>query len=136
MATKLDKATDRPSTVAPGDAPADTTDPNERASSVNPNTAAAAAAGFQTVNAAVPLPRRNAPRQAEGEPRTEVYEGERPDGTRVRVTRNIDTGETNVEEAGDGGTADARGAAAPDPDAEAKDVRAEADRRQAGRQGK
>ena len=34
--TTLDEDTTKPSTTAPGDGPADTTDPNERASSITP----------------------------------------------------------------------------------------------------
>lgn len=44
-----------PQTTSPGDAPADTYDPTERVSSVNPDKAAAAAAGHLNVNAVEPV---------------------------------------------------------------------------------
>lgn len=96
MATKTDKHIDRPSTVEPGDAPADTTDPSERVSSVSPDKAAAAAAGHQTVNAVVPLPKRETTSSSSRKDRIETYEATRPDGTTVKVTHNIDTGESKV----------------------------------------
>ncbi len=96
MATRTDKHIDKPSTVEPGDAPADTTDPTERVTSVSPDKAAAAAAGHQTVNAVVPLPPIEAPEADKAKPRTETYNAVRPDGTRVKVSRNLETGETST----------------------------------------
>lgn len=99
MATTLDSHLDAPSVTEPGDGPADTTDPTERASSATPDKGAAAAAGYGTVNAVVKLPDRKsrAPKRDESEDRIETYEVEGPDGEYVTVTRNIETGETKVE---------------------------------------
>lgn len=100
MATTLDSHLDAPSVTEPGDGPADTTDPTERASSATPDKGAAAAAGFGTVNAVVKLPdrKRRPNRDADkAEDRTETYEVEGPDGDMVTVTRNIETGETTVK---------------------------------------
>ena len=91
--TRLDKAVTTPSTTAPGDGPADTTDPTERASTVGGDKAAAAEAGHLTVNAAVPVDSPEAP-ASDSKPRTERYEAVRPDGTKVTVERNIETGES------------------------------------------
>ena len=94
--TRLSADVTKPQPTAPGDAPADTMDPKERAVSVRPDKAAAAAAGHQTVNAVVP-----------GEPivepvldgdREETYTVHKPDGTTVEVTHNYDTGVTEVVE--------------------------------------
>lgn len=92
--TRLDSDTTRPSTTAPGDAPADTTDPNERASSSEPDKGAAAAAGFGTVNAVVPLPEPEKVPEPDREDRVEEYDEVGPDGKVVHVRHNIDTGET------------------------------------------
>jgi hypothetical protein len=93
--TRLDEHTDAPSTTAPGDGPADTTDPDEMASSVSPDKAAAARAGHLTVNAVVPVARPTEERD-DSEDRFEEYDATRPDGTKVRVRRNLETGETEV----------------------------------------
>ena len=95
--TRLDTHTDAPSVVQPGDAPHDTTDPGERAVAVAPDTAAAARAGHQTVNAVVPMKVPAQPQRDTRNDRIETYEGTRPDGTTVKVTRNIETGETETE---------------------------------------
>lgn len=93
--TRLDSDTTKPSTTAPGDGPADTTDPTEQASTVGGDKQAAAEAGHLTVNAVVPVePQPTAAR--EGKDRVEKYKATRPDGTEVTVTHNIDTGETSV----------------------------------------
>jgi hypothetical protein len=93
-ATKLDNDTTKPSTTQPGDGPADTTDPNERAVSapINPGPEAFAAG---TVNAVVPAPVAERPAR-KGKDRTETYKATRPDGSEVTVTHNIETGETKV----------------------------------------
>lgn len=93
--TKLDKDTTKPSTTAPGDGPADTTDPSERASSVTPQPGAEALK-VGTVNAVQPLPQEEAPKRDSKKDRVEKYKATRPDGTEVTVTHNIDTGETSV----------------------------------------
>lgn len=95
--TRLDDHLDAPSTTAPGDGPADTTDPDERASSATPDKGTAAKAGHGTVNAVVPLPKR-ATKKTETKPRMETYTATRPDGTDVTVERNIETGASSVKE--------------------------------------
>jgi hypothetical protein len=99
-ATRLDEHNDAPSTVVPGDAPYDTTDPTERATTVGGDKRAAALAGHGTVNAAIPLPRHEGDTAggAEAEHRIERYPATRPDGTVVTVTHNLDTGESKVSE--------------------------------------
>lgn len=94
--TKLDDDVTKPSQVAPGDGPADTMDPEERATSVTPNPGREAMLAG-TVNAVKPLPKRAAPRRDEGKDRTETYKATRPDGSEVTVTRNLETGETSVK---------------------------------------
>ncbi|MHC6592421.1 hypothetical protein [Arthrobacter sp. C152] len=90
--TTLDSDVTKPSVTAPGDGPADTTDPKERATTVTPQPGEEALK-VGTVNAVLPLPpvEETAP---EGEARTEEYEVEGPDGKPVRVVRNIETGES------------------------------------------
>lgn len=95
--TKLDKDNTKPSTTAPGDGPADTTDPTERASSVTPQPGPEALK-VGTVNAVQPIP---SDVKAETEPakkdqRVETYKSVRPDGSEVTVKHNLDTGETTV----------------------------------------
>jgi len=90
--TTLDSDTTKPSVTAPGDGPADTTDPTERASTVTPNPGAEALK-VGTVNAVKPLPKVEAPAPS-GEARTEEYDVVAPDGETVRVVRNIETGES------------------------------------------
>lgn len=94
--TRLNEETDKPSTTAPGDGPADTTDPDERATSATPDKATAAKEGHGTVNAVVPLPKRK-PAARKGKDRTETYTALRPDGSEVTVERNIETGESSVQ---------------------------------------
>lgn len=92
--SRLSADVTKPQPTGSGDAPADTMDPKERAVSVRPDKAAAAAEGHQTVNAVVP-----------GDPivevaptgtRTETYTVTKPDGTTAQVTHNYDTGKTEV----------------------------------------
>ena len=110
--TRLDDFNDKPSTVQPGDAPADTKDPEEMASTVGGDKLAAAVAGHQTVNAAVPLdPDKfrkglaissdlgsNADSEGDGQSggRWEEYDLTRPDGSTAHGRRNLDTGEHHV----------------------------------------
>ncbi len=96
MATRADKHTDRPSSMDPGDAPHDTTDPGEHVTSVLGDKAASGRAGFGTVNAAVKIDRPAAAAPRRGKDRTETYEATTPDGSTVTVTRNIETGESKV----------------------------------------
>jgi hypothetical protein len=92
--TTLDSDVTKPSVTAPGDGPADTTDPNERATSVTPNPGEEALL-VGTVNAVKPLPEVEAEEDT-SEPRIEKYEAVKPNGEKVTVTHNLDTGETKV----------------------------------------
>lgn len=92
--TRLSSDLTKPQPTAPGDTPADTFDPKERASSARPDKAAAAAAGHQTVNAVVKV--ADVPDTTPTGTRTETYTTVGPDGTEVTVTHNYDTGETTV----------------------------------------
>jgi hypothetical protein len=94
-ATTLDDDLDKPQVTEPGDAPFDTLDPEERASSSTPDKGAAARAGFGVVNAVVSLPPVETPKAERGEDRIERYEVTGPDGKLVSVTHNLDTGETS-----------------------------------------
>lgn|SRR3954447_4540486 len=103
--TTLDDDVTMPSKVEPGDGPYDTTDPTEIATSVSPDKAAAARAGFGVVNAVLPLEtvpgnvrpedraKINGTDSGDGE-RSETYDVLGPDGKLVTVTHNIETGET------------------------------------------
>ena len=94
--TTLDEDTTKPSTTAPGDGPADTTDPSETAHSVTPKPGPEAIKEG-TVNAVVPGERIEEVEQVDKkDQRIEKYQATRPDGTEVTVTHNIDTGETSV----------------------------------------
>ena len=95
--TRLSSDVTKPQPTAAGDAPADTYDPKERASSVRPDKAAAAAAGHQTVNAVVKT--GDIPDEAPTGSRSETYTRVGPDGNKVTVTHNYDTGETTVASA-------------------------------------
>jgi hypothetical protein len=93
--TTLDSDVTKPSVTQPGDGPADTTDPNERASSVIPRPGEEALR-VGTVNAVLPV-EQPAAAARKGEDRVEQYEATRPDGTTVTVTHNIETGESQVK---------------------------------------
>jgi len=95
--TKTTPDTDntKPSTTAPGDGPADTTDPTERAVSVPTNPGPEALA-VGTVNAVQPVPAPEVEERDSKKDRVEKYKATRPDGTEVTVTHNLDTGETSV----------------------------------------
>lgn len=108
--TRLDEHVDAPSTTAPGDGPADTTDPAERATTVGGDKAAAARAGYLTVNAAIPMatdeagqlrgvaisyPGDRRENGGDGD-RVETYPATRPNGETVTVKHNIDTGITEI----------------------------------------
>ena len=94
--TTLDDSVEKPSTTAPGDGPADTTDPTETASSVTPSPDATALA-VGTVNAVKPTT-KTAVKASKAKPRTERYKATKPDGSEVTVERNIDTGATEIVE--------------------------------------
>ncbi|MGU3358182.1 hypothetical protein [Microbacterium sp. M4A5_1d] len=93
--TTLDADTTKPSVTAPGDGPADTTDPTEIAVSTPPNPGKEAVA-VGTVNAVTPAP-KPAARASRKKERTEEYEAYKPDGTSVTVVRNIETGESRIK---------------------------------------
>lgn len=94
--TTLDSDVTKPQVTAPGDAPYDTTDPSEFASTVTPQPGKEALKAG-TVNGAVPI---DAPNQAvevpEDEARFEEYDAVKPDGTKIRVRRNIETGASSI----------------------------------------
>jgi hypothetical protein len=93
--TTLDKDVTKPSVTAPGDGPADTTDPTEIAVSV-PASPGAEALKVGTVNTVVPVEAPEAPAET-SDPRIETYEAITPDGSKVTVERNIETGESKVK---------------------------------------
>lgn len=93
--TTLDSDVTKPSVTAPGDGPADTTDPTERASTVTPNPGPEALK-VGTVNSVKPLPKAEEPAAPEGEARTEEYDVIGADGKPVRVRRNIETGKSEI----------------------------------------
>lgn len=95
--TRLDSDNTKPSTTAPGDGPADTTDPTERASSVMPQPGEESLK-VGTVNAVQPLPEgvEAVTEPAKKDQRVETYKATKPDGSEVTVKHNLDTGETTV----------------------------------------
>lgn len=93
--TRLDSDNTAPSTTAPGDGPADTTDPTERASSVTPMPGPEALK-VGTVNAVQPIPSDPEPKRDSKSDRIETYKATKPDGSEVTVKHNLDTGETTV----------------------------------------
>jgi hypothetical protein len=97
--TTLDSDVTKPSVTAPGDGPADTTDPDERAQSVSPQPGDQALAEG-TVNAVKPVPKPRTTARTKKD-RTETYTATKADGSLVKVSRNIDTGKTEIVEDGD-----------------------------------
>ena len=93
--TTLDSDVTKPSVTAPGDGPADTTDQTEIAVSVTPHPGAEAIAEG-TVNAVIPAEKPTVERDTKND-RVEEYEATRPDGSKVTVVHNIETGETSVK---------------------------------------
>lgn len=94
--TTLDSDVTKPSTTAPGDGAADTTDPTQIAVSVPPQPGPEALAEG-TVNAVKPVEPAPRAARARKKDRIEEYEATRPDGTTVTIVRNIETGETSVK---------------------------------------
>lgn len=92
--TRLSSDLTKPQPTDPGDAPADTYDPKERATSARPDKAAAAAAGHQVVNAVVKS--GTVPDTTPTGTRSETYTSYAPDGSEVTVTHNYDTGVTSA----------------------------------------
>lgn len=93
--TRLDDNVSEPSTVAPGDAPADATDPTELASTVTP-TPSAEALRQGTVNGVLPIKADAKTERDESGDRFEEYDATKPDGSVVRIRRNIETGASSV----------------------------------------
>ncbi|WIB16280.1 hypothetical protein DEJ34_03865 [Curtobacterium sp. MCPF17_050] len=96
--TTLDDDVTRPSTTAPGDGPADTTDPNQVAASARPAPGPQALASG-IVNAftlVIPKPRPTTPNVNH---RTETYTTTAPNGTTVTVRRDLETGDTQMVDA-------------------------------------
>lgn len=93
--TTLDSDVTKPSVTAPGDGPADTTDPEERAQSVSPQPGAQALKEG-TVNAVKPAPKPRG--SAKPKERTETYTATKADGSKVTVRRDINTGKTELVE--------------------------------------
>lgn len=92
--TKLDSDVSTPSTTAPGDGPADTTDPTERAVSI-PVRPGPEAIKVGTVNAVVPVEPVTPPTPTGDDVVIEqVATG--PAGEHVRVRQNVTTGETEL----------------------------------------
>ena len=93
--TKLEgDSLDAPQTTSAGDAPADTFDGLERASSATPDKATAAEAGHQTVNAVIAVD-PIVPVVPSGT-RTETYQAFNAKNEPVNITHNYDTGATSV----------------------------------------
>jgi hypothetical protein len=93
--TTLDSDTTKPSVTQPGDGPADTTDPNQRATSVNPQPGEESLK-VGTVNAVRLLPAPEPAPPIEN-PRFERYIALAPNGDEVTMLHNLDTGETTIE---------------------------------------
>lgn len=90
--TRLSTDVTKPQPTAAGDAPADTYDRKEQASSVSPDKKSAAEDGYQSVNAVTkvgdivePVPTGT---------RTEIYNTYGPDGSTVTRVHNYDTGKS------------------------------------------
>lgn len=92
--TTLDSDNTKPSVTAPGDGPADTTDPNERASSVTPNPGPEAIAAG-TVNAVQLVPAAK-PAARTKKDRVEEYTI-LANGKPVTIVRNVETGESKIK---------------------------------------
>lgn len=94
--TTLDEDTTKPSTTAPGDGPADTTDPDERAVSAPAGGLDESAVKAGTRNTVKPAGKREAPEA--GADRFEEYNARTPEGDVVRIRRNITTGKRELVE--------------------------------------
>lgn len=102
--TRLDDDHTKPATTAPGDGPADTTDPLERASTVIPQPSAETiASGAGTVNSQLPLEPIAAPARSGKDDRVEEYEVTNAAGETVKVVRNLETGERRFSRGADTG---------------------------------
>lgn len=89
--TRLDTDVHAPATTAPGDAPADTTDPNERASTIAPQLPSDEALAAGTILGAIPLPAVTVAQTGDGEAvRIEEYDEVTPTGEAVRIRHILD----------------------------------------------
>ena len=100
--TRLDDDHTKPATTAPGDGPADTTDPLERASTVIPQPGPEALRAG-TVNSQLPLEPIAAPARSGKDDRVEEYEVTNANGETVKVVRNLETGERRFSRGADTG---------------------------------
>lgn len=87
--TRLDDNVSEPSTTQAGDAPYDTKDPTENASTVTP-VPSADALRVGTVNGAVPIPPVEAAEQDPADIRVDEYDRVLPDGSTVRIRHTLD----------------------------------------------
>jgi hypothetical protein len=90
--TRLDTDVHAPATTAPGDAPADTTDPTERASTITPQAPSQEALQAGTILGAVPLPQAVVAQTSDGDDvRVEEYDEIDPrTGQPIRIRHIID----------------------------------------------
>jgi len=97
--TTLDTDTTKPSMTAPGDGPADTTDVSEIAHSV-PARPSDEALVSGTVNSVIPraVGASREPARDETHDRIETYPHVLPNGERVTMRHNLETGKTEISE--------------------------------------
>ncbi|MDN6567056.1 MAG: hypothetical protein L0K65_08415 [Actinomyces sp.] len=93
--TRLSNDVTKPQPTGAGDAPADTLDKKELATSATPDKSAAAAAGYQAVNAVKKA--GTVPDTTPTGTRKETYTQFGADGKPIKVTHNYDTGTTEVD---------------------------------------
>jgi hypothetical protein len=104
--TTLDADITKPAQTEPGDGPADTTDPLERASTVTPQPSPETIkSGAGTVNGQLPLEPIPAPTTARRrDDRVEEYQATDANGKTVTIQRNVETGERRVKSSTDTGS--------------------------------
>ena len=95
VTTTLDSDVTKPSVTAPGDGPADTTDPTEVAVSVTPQPGEEALA-VGTVNAVKKVASPVGERDGSSD-RVEKFKATRADGSEVTVSRNLETGVSTIK---------------------------------------
>lgn len=89
--TRLDTDPNAPATNAPGDAPFDTTDPTEQASTITPQIPNAQALAAGTILGALPVESPpGVARVDDADVRVDEYDAVRPDGTTVHVKLYLD----------------------------------------------
>ena len=99
-ATTLDEVNGDPSVTAPGDGPADTTDPSESGSTIVAPVPSEEAIKVGTVNAIQPTgdrPAGNPEPASSDKARVEKYKATKPDGSEVTGEHNLDTGESRPD---------------------------------------